>query len=301
MKGSLQTYLMNQASFSNDDVIDAFVHQFNARFNDSLIAVVFYGSCVRSKEYKNAVLDFYVIVDNYSCAYQNRWHAILNKVLPPNVFFSKTQVNDVVYQAKFAVVSQSDLHRRTSLHAFHPYFWARFMQPIAIVYSRTKKDFSWLIEIQRQAAMTFYTKTKPLLVEEGSSQSLWVNGLRLTYSAELRAESGMRADVLYEANSDYYDFYSNELFHIEKGQGSVRKVAVLDGLRWKLCVLYGKYISIWRLLKATQTFEGGVDYIAWKIHRHTGEEIIVSDNLRKHPWLYCWPLLLRLYKKGKIR
>ena len=54
-------------------------------------------------------------------------------------------------------------------------------------------------------------------------------------------------------------------------------------------------------MKATTTFANGVDYIAWKIERHTGEQLVVSDKLRKYPLIFCWPLLFKFYKQGKIR
>ena len=63
----------------------------------------------------------------------------------------------------------------------------------------------------------------------------------------------------------------------------------------------GKLLSVLRLMKASITFANGVDYIAWKIERHTGEKIEVSDNLRKYPWIYSWPILIRLYRGKKIR
>lgn len=301
MYDSLLAYLKSGVAFENDEVVDAFVQQFSDQFQESLVAVVFYGSCMRTKEYQNALLDFYVVVNNYRSAYQGRWYAVLNKVLPPNVFFAKAKVNNITYQAKFAVISQADLQKRTALSAFHPYFWARFMQPIAIVYSRTEEDIDWLCEVQKQAAMTFYSKTYPLLEGHVSSRNFWENGLRLTYATELRAESAQRAQVLYDADSAFYDYYSQHLFAMKDHFNQQAQANNLFRLQWKLRIIYGKYISILRLLKATQTFVGGVDYIAWKIHRHTGDEIKVSNNLRKYPWLFCWPLLLRLFIKGKVR
>lgn len=298
MQESLQSYLAEHASFKNDEVVDEFVHQFNVQFQDSLIAVVFYGSCMRTREYDDALLDFYLVVKDYRSAYQIQWHAFLNKILPPNVFFTQIKLNQTIYRAKFAVISQEDLQKRTSCHAFHPYFWARFTQPIAIVFSRNEKDCVWLINIQLQAANTFFKKTIPLLSGDQSSLDVWTNGLGLTYSSELRAESAHRAEVIYNADPAYYDYYYNKLFQLKTIDDNF---IIIHKLKWKLRIYYGKYISILRLLKASITFDGGVDYIAWKIHRHTGEEIIVTNKLRKYPWLFCWPLLWRLLLKGKIR
>ena len=47
----------------------------------------------------------------------------------------------------------------------------------------------------------------------------------------------------------------------------------------------GKLLTLVRLAKASATFAGGVDYIAWKINRHAGTEIAIK------PWQRRWPLL----------
>ncbi len=46
-----------------------------------------------------------------------------------------------------------------------------------------------------------------------------------------------------------------------------------------------KAAQVLRLAKATATFAGGVDYIAWKINRHAGTDIQIK------PWQRRWPLL----------
>ena len=43
-------------------------------------------------------------------------------------------------------------------------------------------------------------------------------------------------------------------------------------------------LSVARLAKASATFAGGVDYIAWKINRHAGTDIQIK------PWQRRWPL-----------
>jgi len=56
-----------------------------------------------------------------------------------------------------------------------------------------------------------------------------------------------------------------------------------------------------RLAKASFTFAGGVDYLAWKISRHSGEPIAVRTWQRRWPLLAAVTLLPRLLKRGAIR
>ena len=133
---------------------------------------------------------------------------------------------------------------------------------------------------------------------EVDSQTFWREGLILTYKAELRTESNQRAMHLYEDNREFYD----ELFSLlNNSEICFKKTNKLNPIQWKIRILYGKLLSVLRLMKATTTFVGGVDYIAWKIERHTGEPVEVSAKMRKHPWLYSWPVIFKLYKQGKFR
>ncbi len=65
--------------------------------------------------------------------------------------------------------------------------------------------------------------------------------------------------------------------------------------------LTGKGWSVLRLIKAAFTFQGGADYIAWKIERHSGEKIILTDWQRRHPIIAGLLLLPALLRKGAIR
>lgn len=297
----LREHLSTNLVEMNDDVLDEFSRALQADYSDALVAIVFYGSCMRLRNYKDAVLDFYVVVDEYRHAYRSKWHALLNKILPPNVYFKTITVNGESYQAKYAVVSQKDLNKRTSINAFHPYFWARFSQPIAAVYVNNRQSLQWLVSIQQQAVLTLVRQVDCMVNTQYSSREFWVRALQLTYEAELRTESADRAGTLYVDNASYYDDILAAVNAREDDENYIRQIKSFCGVRWKLRKVLGKFLSVMRLLKATMTFSNGIDYIAWKIHRHTGEDIEVSPRLRKYPWLFCWPLLWRLYRSGKIR
>ena len=301
MNSLLLQHLSSQLGYQENKVLDRFVTALSDLYLDSMEAVVFYGSCLRAGEYRDSVLDFYVVVDRYRHAYSSVRYVLLNKLLPPNVFFIQVEVDDQQYQAKYAVVSKDDLFKYTSSRAFHPYFWARFVQPIALLFTRHEDTRQWLINIQMQAVLTLMHKAKCMLPLQCSSQEMWCRIFRLTYATELRAESISRAETIYASNTAYYDGITTALHLRDDNKDDPTYATCFCRLRWKIRNWLGKILSILRLLKATATFTGGIDYIAWKVQRHTGEEISVSNRLRKYPWLFCWPLLWRLYRSGKVR
>ncbi len=72
-------------------------------------------------------------------------------------------------------------------------------------------------------------------------------------------------------------------------------------LRWAGRRVLGKTLSVLRLIKSAFTFDGGVDYILWKIERHSGVRLPVSPWQRRHPLLASPVFLWRLYRLGAIR
>ena len=70
---------------------------------------------------------------------------------------------------------------------------------------------------------------------------------------------------------------------------------------WRRMQGHGKRYSVARLAKATATFAGGADYIAWKINRHTGAGIELKPWQRRHPLLAAITLFPRLLRSGAVR
>ena len=293
MNTDLDLHLRKYMQFENDVVIDKFIEALNQQYGTALLAIVFYGSCVRTKQYQDAVLDFYVVVNCYREAYNKISYSVLNKLLPPNVFFMQVNVNGQSYQAKYAVVSQADLDKNTGMRAFHPYFWARFAQPFKLIFSQSDAVSEWVLKIQKQAINTFLSKTSNSHNLSTQPRDIWVHGLTLTYATELRAESSNRPELIYTQNELYYSGIDC-LLSIKKSHQFINQCL------WLLRKVYGKFISMLRLLKALATFDNGVEYIAWKIQRHSKEEIEITPRLKKYPWLFCWPLIWRLYRSKKI-
>jgi hypothetical protein len=54
-------------------------------------------------------------------------------------------------------------------------------------------------------------------------------------------------------------------------------------------------------MKATLTFENGVDYALWKIERQSGVHMKASPLQRRHPLIAAWPLVWKLWRKGAFR
>jgi hypothetical protein len=285
-----------------------------ARYGQCVQAVLFYGSCLRSGDDRGGMVDLYVVVDRYRHAYRSRVWAFLNKLLPPNVFYLEIPTDERVVRAKYAVLSLADLESGVSPDWFHSYLWGRFAQPTALLYAAGPETAERVHAALGQAVVTFLTRVMPCLPEEFDVKDLWLKGLSLSYRAELRAERPEKLIGLYQAASDYYEKVTAAAlpalpFPVEPLEGAGRRHAsrisfahrMVCRTAWKLRSFQGKVLSLLRLLKGAFTFAGGLDYLLWKIERHSGVTIEVPPRLRQRPIAAVCVLAWRLYRKGGFR
>jgi len=295
--------------------VRALVEDLLNRYGEVTQAILFYGSCFRTGDDTDGLVDLYVIVDSYRAALPNRLQAVANKLLPPNVFYLELPVEDRVVRTKYAVLSLKDFQRGTSKQWFHSYLWGRFAQPTGLLYVRNKQVEKQVRVALAQAVITFVTRVTPDLEERFTARDLWHHGLLLSYRAELRSEKPDKLVNLVDAAPEYYkkvtraamisvpfkvEIFAEQddfLYHAY----IPNSIRYRSRLAWTLRRIQGKVLSILRLFKAVFTFEGGVDYIQWKIERHSGVRVEWTPRLKRHPLLAVCILSWRLYRKGGFR
>jgi hypothetical protein len=263
-----------------------------ARHGRAARAVLFYGSCLRQQQLEGLMLDFYLIVSDYRAAYAKRWLAAANRLIPPNVFC----VEHDGLVAKYAVLSEADFAHECSPEAWTVSTAARFAQPSRLVWSASAAAGRRAIDAVAQAAPTLLGWTRPLAPDAGILE-LWKRAFTLTFNAELRAERLGRPAALVEADPQRYE---------RVGSAALKSVtAVMTAKQakrwWKRKQGHGKRYSVARLAKASFTFSGGADYIAWKINRHSDANIELKPWQRRHPLLAAVSLLPRLLRTGAVR
>jgi hypothetical protein len=233
------------------------------------------------------MLDFYLIVSDYSSAYDARWLRAANRLIPPNVF----PFQHGGLAAKYAVLSERDFYRLNGPETRHVSVWARFAQPSRLIW--------FADEAARSAAIAAISRAAPtLLATAGRWQAepvldWWRRAFSLTYSAELRAERKGRAGSVIDADLERYERFSPAVI------AAIDPAIPAGG--WRRRRVEGKLLSIVRLAKASATYAGGAEYIAWKINRHAGTSIELKPWQKRHPLLAAISLLPRLLRSGAIR
>jgi hypothetical protein len=266
-----------------------------ARHPDGAVAVLFYGSCLRQSELDGLMLDFYLIVSSYRQAYGRGWLALANRLIPPNVF--PFEHRGLV--AKYAVLSEGDLARECGPRARSVSVWARFAQPARLVWAKDGAARGRTVVSVAQAAPTLFALTLPTM-DWGRDDpvAIFRAGFALTYRAELRAEKVDRSADIVAADRDYYRRLGEAVLAASTSPVQAPRAA-MRGWRWRR--RKGKALSVIRLAKASTTFAGGIDYLAWKINRHAGTAIEIKPWQRKWPLVAALILLPRLLKRGAIR
>ena len=286
--------------------VRGFAADIAGRFADSAQAVLFYGSCLWSRQLDGLMLDFYLLVDDYGHAYSRRWLATANRLLPPNVFYAERGP----LRAKYAVLTLDDFARLASSKTRNVSVWARFAQPAALVWARDARARTAAIDAVAQAAPALLAAARPMLPDQLSVRELWTQAFALTYDAELRSEKAGRGVTLYDNAPDRYrDITAPALaaagIAAQIGDGRVAFIGADDRAKgeraWARRRFEGKLLSAVRLIKASLTFDGGIDYLAWKITRHSGIEVAITPWQRRHPVLAGLLLLPQLMKNGAIR
>ncbi len=269
-------------------------------------AVLFYGSgasVARLDDPASVIFDFYVIGESYDAVYDSDLLKAANKLIPPNVFYFETPSRFGVLRAKYAVLSINHFEKLVSSATYHSYFWARFAQPCRI-HAPNEAMKARLENALATAIATFCKNAAGLMGKKFAVRELWLAGLGVSYKAELRAEDEARAAKLIDSYGDWTEVVTAPGLKLAGMDAAITGGAITLAetpsgnarIAWRMRAIQGAVLSVLRLLKGTQTFKGGIDYIAWKIKRHSGVDLEITNWERAHPLLAAPGAAIRYYR-----
>lgn len=285
------------------------------RHDGAVAAILFYGSCLRRDYVDGGVLDFYTVVDSYRAAYRSRLLAVSNSLLPPNVYYVELPYRGTTLRMKYNVISQADFSAACRPESLHPIVWARFCQPAAVVYARDWDRQMLLAGDAAEAVVTMVSRMLALFPQAVTTEYLWQAGFATTYTTELRAESQQTIRSVYEAAPERYARAAALAVEVlvRRGlvqgrvEGHVLQVRMADPARqaivtaWKRKLPIAKGLYAVRLVKSAFTFGDWLPYALWKLSRHTGVVIELTDRQRRHPLIFGWPVIIRLIRGQTLR
>lgn len=266
-----------------------FVDAISRQFGERVDAIFLYGSWRRG--WRDTMPDFYVLLNCYPT---RRWHWP-TRLLPPTVLSQ----NAGSLRAKVAVVTTTQLVNALNSD-FHSYFWARFAQPIPLLFARNEMVHTLVDDLRGLAQKRLINSAGQYWSPETlpPSPAFWHHTFGLTYGAELRPERITKFDELYRADIAHYDaLYSTVLPTLARADYNVQ----WNRLVWRCRQGLGKVLSAVRLLKSVTTFDDPLGYVAWKVRRQSGVALELSERARRWPLLFGWGYVWRLYRLGAFR
>ncbi len=271
-----------------------------ARHAAAALGVLFYGSCLRKPEslLVDSLLDFYLLVDDYRPAYGGALMAFANKVLPPNVFYLEARHEGTILRCKYAVISVAQFQDGMSPATDNVSLWARFSQQSRLVWSRDAAIIEPVAAACAEAVLTMLGNALPLVGSGARAETAWQRAFEETYRAEVRSEGLSRAAELVSADIERY----RRTFALARDAiGGSAAGAEACAAAWRRRRRTSKLLNFARLAKATFTFDGALDYVLWKVKRHSGVVLPVTDWQRRHPLLSAPVLAWKLYRLGAFR
>ena len=292
MTDKLETLVADELTQPVDPQVTALAAAIAKAHGKASRAVLFYGSCLREKQLDGLMLDFYLVVSDYRGAYDRRWLSVANRLIPPNVFPFEAGG----FTAKYAVLSEADFHRLNGPETRNVSVWARFAQPSRLVWAANETARKKAIAAVARAAPTLLASAILAVPDSDDPLDLWRGAFALTYSAELRAERKARSGSVVDSDPERYRRFT---------EPAIKAISAGNAHRasggWARRRMEGKMLSVVRLAKASATFAGGVDYIAWKINRHAGTAIVIKPWQRRWPLLAAITLVPKLLRSGAVR
>jgi hypothetical protein len=308
---SLESLLHAELSCPAPPEATALATQLAQQGGSHTVAVLYYGSTLRSGQL-DGVLDFYVLLDSV-------WHwpgswftRLANCWLPPNVGYLEFRAASQTLRAKYAVMSLRQFHRRMRRSTLDTTLWARFSQPCRCLWYRSTVDIKLLTAALATGTETACHWAAVLGPPQASALDYWRALFANTYATELRVERADRAHDLVGQDAERYArtlplaWSAAQRPYIQQADGQLVPERNAQELRrarrqWGLRQRLGKPLNILRILKASLTFDGGMDYIVWKIERHSGVKINVAPWQRRFPLLAAPGLYWQLRRRGVLR
>ncbi len=186
-----------KTSIDLDDApaLAALLQKLRERHHGAVNSALLYGSCLRSGDIFDGLVDLYLICDSYRSAYASRGLALSNWVLPPNVFYADVEHEGKKLRCKYSVISTADFCSGCSPRWFESYIWGRFAQPTRMVYWRDEASRYAVEQCIRKASRTFLQRVLPCLPASGPVSDLWRDALALSAAAEPQSWPRHRAGI----------------------------------------------------------------------------------------------------------
>jgi len=293
----------------------ALAHDLVAAAGGAVTGIVLYGSqLLGARPGRHSAYDFVVIVDDYRAFYQSLsdtgelhrpvWlMSGLARVLPPNTIAFVPDGEDERAEhgmAKCLIVSRTHFAEALSAEPPDHFLLGRLVQRVAVVWTRSDDEASWIAARLQQARDGVLAWMLPYLEAPVDAEGLGRRLLEVCYRGELRPEATDRAHRIFDTQADHFREAFEPVLErgaadgllVRTGGGRYRPaqpVAAAERRRWRGHFARSKARATLRWFKHMVTFANWLPYIVNKVERHTGRTIRLTTLEKKLPLIFLWP------------
>ena len=282
------------------------------RHEGRIEAFIYYGSSLRELDNPEKMLDFYVLVDSYRQTHENIVRALLNKLIPPAVYYLEYKDEEgILSTCKYSILSLDAFERKCGKAAILSQVWGRFSQPCILLAPRNDAAQERVFNARVKAVKYMAAQTAPLFSDKAKDKAkvtasqFWGRGFYESYRTEIRPESSVDRSAEIVAK---FEMRYNTIMAALYGQPDESGLYALPyrnksacKRKWFLRRLIGKPVAALRIINSAATFDGGLDYVLRKIKNHSGVSLEPTQFQKKHP-VICSPILgWKLWRMGAFR
>jgi len=245
-----------------------------ARHPGRVQAFMYYGSSLRDLDDAEKMLDFYVVVDSYRKTHKNPIRALLNRLIPPAVYYyEQDDKNGVLSTCKYSIISISEFEKRCGAHALLSMVWGRFCQPSVMLFPKDDIVAERLMASRETAVIHMASQIAPLINTPVTSTQFWAKGFYESYRTELRPESSEgRAAEIVARYDERYARLTTALYGAPDKDGFYIVPDTTSGptkTKWFLRRLLGKPMTAIRVINSAERKHPVIcaPVLGWKLWR----------------------------------
>lgn len=238
-------------------------------------------------------------VDLYLLTDRTGGPGALHRLLPPAIAF-EAETPGTAPTVKLATMRVAAFRARMRRMSWDTTLWARFSQPVQLVWAADPEARAEVAEALTEAILTAGWWAARLVPDRPSPEARWAGLYAHTYAAELRVERADARALSLIAGEEARFARLAALAIAPAGDLSGPERAAARRA-WRRRVGVGKALNLARLAKAALTAPGALEYAVSKVERHSGAPVALS------PWQRRWPLLgapvalWRLWRARRLR
>jgi hypothetical protein len=292
-------------------------------FGSSTAGVIHYGSRAQgSGSRPESAYDFFVIVDDYASGFESfaesvqprfsaRSAILLSKVLPPSVVAVNMSIpgESERQMAKCAVLSMQDLKIACSSNPPDHFTKGRLFQQVQLAWVRDEASRSAIEDGIVAARLATFDWGRHYMPASFSVETYCRTLLTTSYAGEVRPETSVRIDELFQAQSATMLYMYRALLATLEVRGVLNRTGEqyeqttlpsrLERARMRLYFRRSKTRATLRWGKHVWLYDDWLEYVRHKVARRSGVVIELTPRERRWPFVFLWPKVFQYLRSRR--